>query len=155
MEEGARRAAAERAEGSALTEVSRAPFRLAAALLVAAAVLLYSGTYGNPFVFDDLAVFGGDRSSGLRWLPEASFSLVRAVIDWYRTGINRPIPLDAAGLLIRQGYDHCSAESSEIACSPSNSPGPLPRLPQVVMKLPSLEYFMMRSLLAPPWPSVT
>jgi Tfp pilus assembly protein PilF len=59
-------------------EFARAPFRLAAALLVAAAVLLYSGSFGNPFVFDDLAVFGGDRSSPLRWLPEASFSLVLA-----------------------------------------------------------------------------
>ncbi|HEY3077665.1 MAG TPA: tetratricopeptide repeat protein [Burkholderiales bacterium] len=78
MEEGARRAAAERAEGAVLSEISRAPFRLAAALLVGAAVLLYSGTYGNPFVFDDLAVFGGERSSPLRWLPEASFSLVLA-----------------------------------------------------------------------------
>ena len=60
------------------SDLARAPFRLAAALLVAAAVALYSGSYGNPFVFDDLAVFARDGSSPLRWLPEASFSLVLA-----------------------------------------------------------------------------
>ncbi len=42
-----------------------------------------------------------------------NYALVRTAIDWYRTGINQPIPLDVTGALIRQIYDD-SAEWSEI-----------------------------------------
>jgi hypothetical protein len=42
-----------------------------------------------------------------------NYALVRTVVDWYRTGINTPIPLHVAGSLTRQIYDD-SAESSEI-----------------------------------------
>ena len=37
----------------------------------------------------------------------------------------------------------------------SNSPGPVPFLPQVLMNLPSFVNFTMRALVLPPWPSAT
>src|SRR5262249_30612038 len=42
-----------------------------------------------------------------------------------------------------------------LLCGVSNSPGPLPCLPQVVMRFPSLENLMMRSLVPAPCPSAT
>ena len=40
-------------------------------------------------------------------------------------------------------------------CGSSNSPGPVPFLPQVLMNLPSAENLTMRALEVPPCPSAT
>src|SRR5579863_6908436 len=58
-------------------------------------------------------------------------------------------------LLLRSPTKRRPLESRARACGMSNSPGPVPFFPQVLMNFPSLENFTMRLFDSPPWPSAT